>query len=101
MFFSVIFSELIKGFNQFGHQIFSGFGNGVSGVGLGIQGAANGFAMGTVGLWTGIYDVGTEMKEASVAIFEVSTLHNVPLVVTWAIILMFVTVCVSHRSQRA
>jgi hypothetical protein len=93
-FFSVIFSELIKGLIQLGHQIISGFqvGNGVlvSGIGLGIQGAANGLAMGIIGLWTGLtlYDVGTEMKEASVAIFQVSTLHNIASVVTWAIILM-------------
>ena len=44
--------------------------------------------MGISGLWTGLNDVAKEMKEASVAIFQVSTLDNIACVVTWAIILM-------------
>ena len=81
----------IKGLLDLGHAIISGFGNAgnvVSGVGFGFEKAADIFAMGISGLWTGLNDVAKEMKEASVAIFQVSTLDNIACVVTWAIILM-------------
>lgn len=88
IFLQFVCSEIIKGLVQFGNQIVLGLGAGASGIGSGFERAAYGFAMGITGLWTGLYDVGAEIKEASVAIFQVSTLNNIASVVTWAIILM-------------
>jgi hypothetical protein len=87
-FFRVSFPELVKGVVQLCLEIISGFVNGASGIGVGLQEAANGFATGITGLWTGLYDVGKEIKGASVAICEVSSLKNVAIVATWAILLM-------------
>ncbi len=59
----------------------------------------NGFTLGIVGLWNGVYDAAREFANALSAICKVSTLHNAAHVIAWAIMLVAMLMILPKLAQ--